>query len=345
MRIVNIIISLVLILLCTACFEEDQAVIPYIPPDNIESISLPNNIYTDQVYFDFSSGQIASTNKNSDWALEFECGEFGYHIKTNTADYIMVARTGSTNIDSIFSDISEFIWRADKSDGNPDSTAVGEWLSFESDSPMYNNEVYIIGRFDGLSYTPLKKVQFIYMDDLSYKIRIGNLDEINTDTTLITKVNTINYIQFSFENNTTIQLEPQKDEWDILFTQYHTILYTEDSIRTPYFVRGVLLNPYNVDAALDSINRFEDINYSTAVQEYYINQLDAIGHDWKSVTVDQASNSAEYKVRPGYTYIIKDTNNDLYKMRFKSFFNDSGQKGYPSFEFAKLEADNVLAPK
>ena len=75
---------------------------------------------------------------------------------------------------------------------------------------------------------------------------------------------------------------------------------------------------------------------SSAIQNNFFSTQDYIGHDWKSVTVDEASNSAEYKVRPGYTYLVRDANNELYKFHFKSYFNSSGIKGYPSIEFAGL---------
>jgi len=97
-----------------------------------------------------------------------------------------------------------------------------------------------------------------------------------------------------------------------LFTQYYTILFTDDGLPTPYFVRGVLLNPNNVESALDTIYNFENIDFSSA--------QDAIGHNWKAVMVDEGINSAEYNIRKGYTYIIKDTNEEVYSLRVTSFF-------------------------
>jgi hypothetical protein len=137
----------------------------------------------------------------------------------------------------------------------------------------------------------------------------------------------------------SVQLEPMKDQWDLLFTQYFTILFTDDGIPTPYNVRGVLLNMNQVEAALDTTIHFLDMNYDSAIQQAFSSIQDAIGHDWKSVTVDESSNSAEYRVRPGYTYIVRDTNGALHKLRFKSYFNKSGVKGYPSFEFARLDPE------
>jgi len=327
------------VLTAVSCFEEDQAVPPYALPENVDSLSIQNSIYHYQVYFDFSAGIVVSENENTEWVLSFECSESGYHIRINSSDFWGVAHTGSSKMDSVFTVTPDLIWEQDKSDGNPDSTAIGSWISFDDAIPSYTNEVYLIGTYDGIAYNLAKKVQFISVNEEAYTFLIGDPEVSDPDTIEVMKDKGINYIQFSIEDNSTIQLEPEKEGWDILFSQYFTILYTDDSIRAPYYVRGVLLNPNLVEAALDTTIHFLDVNYSNANLNTFSSTQDIIGHDWKSVTVDEASNSAEYKVRPEYTYIVRDSNNELYKFRFKSYFNKSGIKGYPSIEFARLNTE------
>jgi hypothetical protein len=48
------------------------------------------------------------------------------------------------------------------------------------------------------------------------------------------------------------------------------------------------------------------------------------------------SNTAVYTIRPGITYIIQDTEEIFYKMRFISYYNDLGEKGFPVIEHARL---------
>ncbi|KKK85378.1 hypothetical protein LCGC14_2773880, partial [marine sediment metagenome] len=38
----------------------------------------------------------------------------------------------------------------------------------------------------------------------------------------------------------------------------------------------------------------------------------------------------------GITYIIRDTEDFFYKMRFISYYNDLGEKGYPVIEHSRL---------
>lgn len=325
-----------LALVSVSCFEVDEAVAPYSLPENVDTLSIQNSIYEYQIYFDFSSGSVVSENENIEWILSFECADSGYHIRINSSDFWAIAPTGSINLDSTYTDTPDYEWRQDKSDGNPDSTAVGSWVSFVGEIASYTNEVYLLGKYDGIDYNLAKKVQFVSVSEEAYTFRISDPDSEEHDTIEVIKDDNFNYRQFSLDNNQVLQLEPEKDTWDILFAQYFTILYTDDGIAAPYYVRGVLLNQNQVEAALDTVIHFLDIDHSIALQSSFYSSQDYIGHDWKSVTVDEASNSAEYKVRPGHTYIVRDTNNELYKFRFKSYFSKSGVKGYPSFEFASL---------
>ncbi len=328
---------LVLVTILTiSCFKEDQPVSPYIPPENVETVSIENTLYDHQTYFDLSSGKIVSENENSAWVFAFECGPDGWHVRINSSDLWGVAASGSTNFDSTFNQNPDLKWWFDSSDGNPDSTAIGEWVSFESGLPKYSNEVYLVGKYDGITYEAVKKVQFIFVDEFLYKFKVADPGENQADTVLVPKNNDYNSVQYSFEGNEVLILEPLKNEWDVLFTQYSTLLFTDDGVPTPYFVRGVLHNPNIVESALDTLIDFIEIDYSYGSMSIFSQKQDAIGHDWKDVSVDEGSNTAEYSVRAGYTYIIKDTDSGLFKLRFKSYFDKSGVKGYPSFEYTSL---------
>ncbi|NJK98070.1 MAG: hypothetical protein HC905_27010 [Bacteroidales bacterium] len=59
---------------------------------------------------------------------------------------------------------------------------------------------------------------------------------------------------------------------------------------------------------------------------------DKIGYDWKSVEINQSANTARYAVRRNYTYIIRDMENQYYKLRFLSYVNDSLLVGFPTIE-------------
>ena len=79
----------------------------------------------------------------------------------------------------------------------------------------------------------------------------------------ITKDLTKNNVYFSFsDGGKEVTVEPSKNGWDFVFTQYSTILYTDEGVATPYFVRGVLSNPNGVEVALDTLIGFTNITVS-----------------------------------------------------------------------------------
>ncbi|MFH0758836.1 MAG: HmuY family protein [Bacteroidota bacterium] len=337
MKIKAAAILLFMITALVSCFEEDQQVPPYLQPGDVSSVFFHNSLYTHQSYFDFSSGSIVAENENNEWVLAFECPGSGFHIRVNSSGLWGLAHTGSTDISMDFTGTAAYSWKSDKSDGNPDSTAAGEWVTFPEGEPVYSREVMLLGQYDGIAYQAKKKVQFIEVDEASYTFLLCDTGLSGPDTVEIFKNEDFNYVQYSLDNNEQKLLEPLKSDWDLLFTQYFTILFSDDGIPTPYYVRGVWLNPNGVESALDTSTHFFDINASSALEYKFSALQDAIGHDWKSVEVDEASNSAEYRVRAGYTYVVRDSRGGLFKFRFRSYFNPSGQKGFPSFEFAPLE--------
>jgi len=54
------------------------------------------------------------------------------------------------------------VWKFDKSDGNPDSTVFGNWISIAGDDTTYRNKVWVINRgIDALgNVLGLKKIKF-----------------------------------------------------------------------------------------------------------------------------------------------------------------------------------------
>ena len=331
----RIFISLIILILCTSCFEEDEALPPYISPYNV--IALDNSLYSHQTYVHLGSGTNTTVVENQSWTLAFDCDPLGSVIRINSSDLLGIAATGDIDINMVFSETGQYDFKADKSDGNLDSTAVGKWAQLDEGSYAYTNEVYLIGKYDGIGFEAFKKVQFYYVDETSYKFYIGDPESTQVDSVVLTKDPQYTSLQYNAMANEILRTEPLKDEWELLFGQYQTVLYTEDGIATTYYVRGTLLNPNEVQAALDTINSFEEINYALSSQLNLSQTQDFIGHDWKSVTVDQATNGAEYKVRPNHTYIIKDASDQYFKLRFTDYFNGMGLKGYPSFEYELLE--------
>jgi hypothetical protein len=319
----------------TSCFEKDEALAP--SQWDGQGFAFSESIYTSQFYYSLSSNSIRAKNNNEAWDLSFEASANGWHIRINSANLLGVRNTHSLNFDQTSFPSSSNKWMYDKSDGNPDSTAIGKWVDTSGVSNTYTNEVYLIGKYDGIDYLPIKKIVFTMVNDTSYQLKYADLNGDNFHQLAIKKDASYNQVYYSFTSHSPVSVEPARNSWDLLFTQYTTTLYTDQGVAIPYFVRGVLINPYHVEAILDSVHTFSSITLSLTSTMVFSQKQDVIGHDWKSVEIDQQANTAKYAVREKYTFIIRDVGGVLYKLKFTSFFNDSRTPGYPSFIFLKLE--------
>jgi hypothetical protein len=222
--------------------------------------------------------------------------------------------------------------RFDKSDGNPDSTAIGHWFEVSEDTVWSRRCVYLVDRGSDELGAPLglKKVQFDIRGD-AYLVRFSDPDNTGDSTVLINRDPDMDRVYFSFEKG-VMDIAPPPDQWSLLFTRYTTMLVTDEGEDYPYLVLGVLLNSVGVAAALDTIHPFADLDINDITTIDLTTQSDVIGYEWKYYDFD----AGIYTIVPDMNYVIRDRDGFYYKLRFVDFYNDMGVKGYPKFEFARL---------
>jgi hypothetical protein len=331
----NIVYIFVLVGL-TSCFQEDDPVPPYQSPPGVSSnVASMGPLYGTQWFYDLGTDSFIKVTDRESWDLAFQCGDHEYHIYTNLAKRMSVTNTGSTNFTSVSSDAG-LTYRFDRSEGYIDSAAVGHWGNFSSGDAISYNWVYIVDR--GIttvgSNIGKKKMQILGLTNGTYQIRVANLNGTDDQILSVTKDPDKNFAYLSLTGSgSVVDVEPDKYNWDLVFTQYTAKVEQQGTgIIEDYSVNGVLINPYNVEVAHDFVKPFADINYNDLSTYTYSQLWDAIGYDWKWYDFD----AMLYLIQPGSTYIIHSTEGDYYKLRFTSFVNDLGEKGYPQFETAKF---------
>jgi hypothetical protein len=340
MKKLHILFILSMMILLTSCFKEDEKITPHDPGDvKTEAIELTKD-YRYQVYFDLGSGVVVSTNLKKDWDLGFECSPGGWHIILNTSNFMVAAATSLTDF-NLQIDTVGYKWKFDVSSGNLDSTAIGKWIEFlpTDSAKSYSNEVYVIDRgYDELgNLRGLKKIVFQGLENDTYTFRYANLDGTAENTFTVVKDPAVNYVFFSFdEGGKQVLLEPPKYDWHLLFTQYTTLLFTDEGDPYPYLVTGVLSNPSTTVVAQDTLYDFSSISLDIVDNLLYSKNQDEIGYDWKDIVGDVSSGNVSYVIVEGLNYVIRDREGFYYKLRFISFYNDSGDKGYPTFEYQRL---------
>ncbi len=310
-------------LLFISCEKQEIPVAPIIPGDVITSQVNMGSDYLNQLFFNLNDNAIISQNSKMIWDLSFESSDEGWHVLINSSKMMKVAfYEGATLSDDLVLSDANWVW--DASTGNLDSTAIGDWRSTQGIYAIdggYNS----VGVFQG-NY----KLKVVDVDNTSFTIQLSHFDGSNEQTIEIIKDKTINFTYFSFENE-VVEVAPQKDNWDLEFTQYTYVYYDLEEI-TPYLVVGVLLNRNNVQAAIEQELAFDKIDLEYASTLNFNNSLEIIGFNWKSYNFDEGY----YTIVEGRSFIIRDVEGIFYKLRFIDFYTETGQKGAPKFEFQKL---------
>ncbi|MFH1121212.1 MAG: HmuY family protein [Bacteroidota bacterium] len=323
----------------TSCFKEDERVIP-VPPGDVSEVvieMLPD--YSIQAYFNLSDGAVVSTNIKDVWDIGLSCAGEDYTLVLNTAVFIRIAHTGSDLFDVNYSS-EGFEWSFDSSDGNPEENAIGRWWVSTPDGPVSLNEVLLVDRGlneDGLPAGYLKILPTIDPANGKVSVRIAKLNGDEERTFEFTRQEGREHVVMSFDTGQlTTQPIPAAGDWDLLFTQYTTMLFTDTGEEYPYLVTGVLINDTLVSAVMDSVMPFEQIDRATAEMMALSTRQDVIGYDWKRLKGDVTSGDVTYEAIPEMVFIIKNTDGYFFKLRFIDFYNEQGQKGYPTFEYQKL---------
>lgn len=320
-RRINSALVLLLSLFFLSCEKEEIPVQSREPGEAlVNSVELGLE-YKHQVYFNLNSNSVVSSNLKVDWDLSFESSPEGWRITLNTSRGMAAAKMDIDFSEAI--DHSDAEWSWDAHSGNLDTTAFGDWQS--------ETGIYVVD----LGYTPsgthmgYRKMKINSVSENDYDITFGNLDD-PTGTSITVAKNTQNLMTFfSFENG-VVNIAPENESYDLVFTQY-THLFTNPE--TPYLVTGVLLNRFETGAIkYEGDKLFEDLVRNDVESITLNTDLNTIGFDWKVYNYEDAL----FTVDPTVTYIIQTNKGLLYKLRFTGFYNEEGLKGYPNFEFQEL---------
>lgn len=317
----------------SSCFKEDQSVQPF--PGKV--VTIPYNIGYFQSYYDFETDTVVASNSIGDWELGFECGKSGWHILVNSGSGWFVWNSRSADINANITPPATGFdnWRYDLPPYTFDSTAVGMWVNVGVQPYTYTHTVYFLGRMRGSNYLSQKRIVFDKVDSSVYYFHYKDMDTGFQDTVVIDKKSDVNFVYYSFEERKEKLLEPPKTSYDLVFGPYYDVAEALGVI-TPYLVRGAFLNPYLVEARMDTTHDYETFNYTQINFNAFTTRRNVIGYDWKVPQINVTGNSASYSVVPGRFYIVKTVRGKYYKMKFISYTLD-GNDGYPRFVAERLD--------
>ncbi len=305
----------------TSCFEKETPIDPYPRGDVEEFLIAMGHEYNDQVFYSFDQNMAVKSVKRTDWDMAFNTNANNNTIYLNTGNALYAARTNVSDLRSI-KDTSGLEFKWDWDNGKDDSTALVGWEK--------ENVVYVIDLGLDLSdeHRGFVKVKF-EMDGTSLKATYAFIDQTESKTVTLDKNSDYHRVYFSFVEGQQVDIEPLKTTYDLVFRKY-IFYFNEEKI--PYNVVGALMSHGGVQAMSISDKDFADITIADTSNYNFSTDKDVVGYDWKEFNL----NEGFYVVYPEKNFIIKTENGFIYKFHFVDFYNEQGDRGYPTIEMKLL---------
>jgi len=320
-------LSLLGLLISMLIFSCERHELPVPKYDRGEAILATVNMSSDykhQVWYSLDQNKVTSSNEKLSWDLAFESNTIEEHIFLNSSKAMRVSL-----IEKPFEEVNDTSgfgsnFRVDVSSGNRDSTAIGNWHLNKTKTYIVFAGYNLRGR--AIAYY---KLQILASSATEYQIRYQKLYGGEEKTVMISKDKNANLTMFSFETGKTLLIEPSTIDYDLCFTQY-THVFTNPLMY--YQVTGVLATNRHTRIAEIPDADFEQVALSDSLSFPFKTDADAIGYDWKTFDL----NTNIFTINPRKIYLIQDSKGFYYKLHFTDFYNASGEKGNPSFEFMRL---------
>ena len=308
----------------------------------------PNQPY--QVFVDLSKEDMHRVKRDS-WDLGFYSGE-DFRVVLNGSLYMAAKKLDAFDIDAVTeSQVSPFYSTVavgtfvasneefiDYPTGELHRTAIAEVQDDDA-----QNSVYLInlGYEIGTDTPPIGSVAIagdhrgwmkirILKRENHYVLQYAKVNEATHQTIEIQKNELYNFSFFSLVNNQPLQVEPEKQNWDLSFTVFTNIIDGSGSYGYSDFVTNNLKN--NVKGYRVTVTN--EVKYETFAagqidETKFIDDQRVIGANWRDVFTGTASTDR--------FFVFKDTDGNYYKVRMLGFLNSAGERGYPRFEYQLLK--------
>jgi hypothetical protein len=288
--------------------------------------------YNGQVYYSMQNGEVNSIS-NTDWHLAFQVDGSEASVRINGKNDVRLFRSGYPATDwsnlspfdtvNVLNSTNELLnsdtsWWYGAFNMGYDSTNV-----FDLGWGVYDNSTQVVtGDSVYFLMMPGGSVKKVWIEDLTngvYTFRHADVDGANEVIATLDKANFQgkNFGYYSISSNTTIDREPSKYDWDLVFNQYMAV--------TPitYKVTGVLANESVFTA------KAYPVEYSNADPwaQPLGGHINNIGYDWKFFDL----NTFSWVIADSTVYFVKDQSGQIWKLMFTGF----GGSANGDYEFVK----------
>jgi len=298
-------------------------------------------LYPNKVFVDLSANRQTVVNRNA-WDLGFYTAAGEYRVILNSSAAMMAKQISKNDLNTVtaadtvgfstdvafnqFAPITGSLPYIDYPSGDMNRTAIAAVSAIAED-----NKVYIVNR--GLAPgSPAasrgwKKIRILRNASGGYTLQQADISASSFTTIDIAKDDQFFFRYLSFESG-IVNVEPTKKKWDLAWTYFSNVT-NFGSGEVPYLFQDILLINRNVQIArvMNTAKSFADFTEADIASQTFLSTQNAFAADWRSgggPTTSPAVRSDRY-------YIIKDGDNNYYKLRFTAL-TQNGERGYPAFE-------------
>ena len=350
-------------LFVASCSDDDNKggnVTPPVSEAVVEAtVGGPNQ--PNQVYIDLSTSAQTSIQRDS-WDLGFATGS-DFRVIINGSIKMAVKQLETTNIDEVQnSDSSVAVgYSTDATwgyvdnptgvltgNGGGEGTAIAAISATESD-----NKVYLVNLGFEVATTPpasgvaldgdargWKKIR-ITRNGNGYTLQYADLDSTTHQTVNISKNADFNFTFFSLTAGQTVNVQPEKDKWDLNFTGFTNYYPFGSGSITYFFADFITTNIHGGTKAYMVLSSEEDRD-----NDYAAFTIDSVVEtDFTASSSDQRILGDTWRtsggpaggptIRNDRFYVVKDAAGNVYKLKFLALSRD-GVRGYPVFEYELL---------
>lgn len=306
-----------------------------------------------QVFVDLSSGAMIAVPRIS-WDFGFSGAES--RVVINSSVKMSVKQLPTTNINEI--QVPDETMIISQGQGNvnqidhPSGLLSGTAIAAISDNDA-DNKVYLVnmgsnpatvspavgseGSASGSS-RGWKKIR-ILKNAGNYILQYADIDATTHQEVTISNNEAYNFTFFSITTNAVVPVEPPKNLWDLNFTTFTNLV----GPTTPYYYPDFVLTNLKGGAkaymvTITATETYDSFSLASVVDASFTNDQRNIGSNWRSTSVTGPGGVpvSQFVLNTQRFFIIKDPAGNIYKLRFTGGANPAGERGFPSFQYAKL---------
>lgn len=237
----------------------------------------------------------------------------------------------------------------DHPDRDLDKLAIADISGTDSENP-----VYIVNRGAGpgegnvdpgsvdVGGTALgwKKIR-ILKSGSDYIIQHADIDATTFEEVTVSKSATANFTYFSFENGANIEVEPAKEQWDIVFTVSSNIINFGFGNGAYGFSDFVLSNRQGgtevAAVVLERDDNGEIVAGQTGYDDFSAADLGSVTFSADGHTIGSSWRSVFSRTAHSHVFfIVKDEEGNNYKVQFLGLLDDQGNRGNSSLKYELL---------